>query len=61
MSNDQDIAMISNDKLEYTHIFDEEMFGSAPIYDVLTSCTMSSYIPSYKMEIYRTDENGENP
>ena len=27
------------------------MFGSAPIYDVLTSYTRSSYTPSYKMEI----------
>ena len=31
------------------------MFGLAPIYG-LTSCTKSSYTPSYKMEISRTGE-----
>ena len=26
------------------YIFDQDMFGSAPIYDVLTSCTRPSYM-----------------
>ena len=29
----------------WKYIFDQEMYGSAPIYDVLTSCTWSSYTP----------------
>ena len=28
------------------YIFDQEMFGSAPIFDVLTSCTRLPYTPS---------------
>ena len=47
-------------KLEYAlffSIFDHGMFGSAPIYDILTSCTRSSYSPSCKTEIFRTGEN----
>ena len=43
------------------YIFDQEMFGSAPIYDVLTSCTRSSYTPWYKTEISRTGENRGKP
>ena len=37
------------------------MCGSAPVYDILTSCTRSSYIPWYKMEITRTGENRGKP
>ena len=37
------------------------MFGSAPIYDVLMSCTLSSYIPSFKTELSRTEENLGKP
>ena len=37
------------------------MFGSAPIYEVLTSCARSSYNPSCKMEISRTSENRGKP
>ena len=33
------------------------MFGSPPIYDVLTSCTRTSYNPWYKTEISRMGEN----
>ena len=32
------------------------MFGSVPIYYVLTSCKKSSYTPLYKTVIYRTGE-----
>ena len=35
----------------------QEMFGSAPIYDVPTSSTRLFYIPWYKKEISRTVEN----
>ena len=37
------------------------MFGSAPIYDLLTSCRRSSYTPLYKTEISRTGKNRGNP
>ena len=37
------------------------MFGSAPIYGVLTSCTRSSIIPWYKTKISRTRENHRKP
>ena len=37
------------------------MFGSAPLYDVLTSCTRSSYTPWYKTEMSRTDKNRGKP
>ena len=37
------------------------MFGSAPIYDVLTSCMRSSYIHLCKTEISRTGENCRKP
>ena len=37
------------------------MFGSPPIYDILMSCTRSSYTPWYKTEISRTGENRRKP
>ena len=39
----------------------QEMFGSVPIYDVLMSCTRSSYTPWCKMEISRMVENRGKP
>ena len=39
----------------------KEMFGSAPIYDVLASCMWASYTPWYKTEISRTGENWGKP
>ena len=33
------------------------MFGLAPIYDALTSCTSLSDTPRYKTEIFRTIKN----
>ena len=39
------------------YIFNQEMFGSTPIYHILTSCTRSSYTPWYKTEISRMGEN----
>ena len=43
------------------YIFDQDMFGSVSICDVLTSCTRSFYSPWYKTEISRTDENRGKP
>ena len=37
------------------------MFGSTPIYDILTSCMRSSYTPSCKTEISRMGENRSKP
>ena len=43
------------------YMFDPEMVRSAPIYDVLTSCTRSSYTPWYKTDISRTGEDRRKP
>ena len=43
------------------YIFKQEMFGSAPIYNILKSCMRSSYTPWYKTEISRTGENRGKP
>ena len=39
----------------------QEMFGSAPIYDVLPSSTRSSYTSTCKTEIFRTGEHRGKP
>ena len=46
---------------ENNYIFNQELFGSAPFYVILTSCMRSFYTPSCKTEISRTDENGGKP
>ena len=43
------------------YIFDQEMFVSPPISDVLTSCMRLSYTRWYKTEISITGENREKP
>ena len=43
------------------YISNQEMFGSALINDILTSCMRSSYIPWYKTEISRMGENHGKP
>ena len=42
------------------YIFAQEMFGSAPLYDVLTSCTKSSYTPSGNTEYPKRVKIAEN-
>ena len=44
-----------------SYIFDQQMFGSVPIYDVQTSCTRLSYTPSCKTKISRTGKNHGKP
>ena len=50
-----------NFTLKYVHFRYKKMFSSVPIYDVLTACTKSSYMPSCKTEISRTGGNRGKP